>query len=244
MDVASRYKVSIPIGAYSIKNRQGILTSKTIARVLKKKYNDPKCPLIWPKTFLTDRGPEFRRDCEKLIREHNVKIQKAKSKHTMGIVERYNRTLIERLFRSQDTSDLLNLSKRSRVWVKNLPIIVKNLNNSITHLLGISPAGAIKIERVIARPSKSRNGSMGYDEKILSNDTLVRYLLLNNDLEGGKRCAGDINWSFQIYHIYEFLMQKTPFLGVYARFRYSQMIWSLNSTLTRWYVSQPKTGGI
>ena len=49
------------------------------------------------------------------------------------------------------------------------------------------------MERVIARPSKSRNGPMGYDEKTLSNDTLIRYLLLNNDLEGGRRRAGDLN---------------------------------------------------
>ena len=31
VDVASRYKASIPISAYSIKDREGILTSKTIA---------------------------------------------------------------------------------------------------------------------------------------------------------------------------------------------------------------------
>src|ERR1700741_2715433 len=30
VDIASRYKVSVPIGAYSVRDRQGILTSKTI----------------------------------------------------------------------------------------------------------------------------------------------------------------------------------------------------------------------
>jgi hypothetical protein len=208
VDVASRYKVSIPIGAYSVKDKQGILTSKTIARALKEKYDDPECPLVWPETFLTDRGAEFRGDCEKLMREHGVKIQKAKSKRTMGIVERYNRTLIERLFRSQDASDQIDLTERSRVWVKNLPIIVEDLNNSITRLLGISPTEAIRMERVIAKSSKSRNGPTGYDEKTLSSDTQVRYLLLNNDLEGGRRRAGDLNWSPQIYHIRESLVQK------------------------------------
>src|SRR5438045_3182433 len=84
VNVASRYKASISIGAYSVKDRQGILTSKTIALVLEKVYNDPVCPLVWPKTFLTDKGSEFRSDCEKLMREHGVKIQKAKSKNTMG----------------------------------------------------------------------------------------------------------------------------------------------------------------
>src|ERR1043166_8906331 len=52
VDVASRYKVSIPIGAYSVKDRQGILTSKTIALALEKVYDDPECPLVWPETFL------------------------------------------------------------------------------------------------------------------------------------------------------------------------------------------------
>src|SRR5436305_11892186 len=123
VNVASRYKTSIPIGAYSIKDRLGILTSKTIALALEKVYDNPVCPLVWPKTFLTDKGPKFRSDCEKLMREHGVKIQKAKSKRTMGIVERFNRTLTEKLFHSQNASDLLTLHMegRLRVWVKNLP---------------------------------------------------------------------------------------------------------------------------
>ena len=36
VNVTSRYKVSIPIGATSVKNRQDILTFCTIARALKK----------------------------------------------------------------------------------------------------------------------------------------------------------------------------------------------------------------
>src|SRR5207237_6493333 len=91
-------KASVPISAYSVKDRQGILTSKTIVLALEKVYDDPVCPLVWPKTFLTDKSSEFRGDCERLMREHGVKIQKAKSKRTMGIVERFNRTLTEKLF--------------------------------------------------------------------------------------------------------------------------------------------------
>ena len=105
VDIASRYKVSIPIGATSVKDKQGILTSHTIARALEKVYDNPECPLTWPKLLITDKGSEFKGDCERLLREHGTKFQKAKSKHTVGIVERYNRTLQERLFRSQDASD-------------------------------------------------------------------------------------------------------------------------------------------
>jgi hypothetical protein len=68
-----------------------------------------------------DKGPEFRGDCEKLMREHGVEIQKVKNKNTMGIVEKFNDVLIKKLFRPQDASDLLTLhmNKISRVWVKN-----------------------------------------------------------------------------------------------------------------------------
>ncbi|GBB89735.1 hypothetical protein RclHR1_16510004 [Rhizophagus clarus] len=125
VNVTSRYKASIPIGAYSVKDREGILTSKTIAQALEKIYDDPKILLVWPKLLITDRGSEFRGDCEKLMREHGVKIQKAKSKPTMGIVERYNRTLRGKCGLSQDASDLLlPITERSRAWVKNLPLVV------------------------------------------------------------------------------------------------------------------------
>jgi hypothetical protein len=210
VDVASRYKVSVPIGARSVIDRQGILTSKTIARALEKTYNDSKCPLTWPETFLTDKGPEFRGDCEKLMKEHDVKIQKAESKNTMGIVERYNRTLIEKLFPSQDSSDLLTLhmNKISRVWVRNLHIVVEYINNSITCQLGISPAKAIKKDRVTAKPSYPRNGPIGFNEEKLSGDVFVRYLLYPSDLDGGRRRAGDLKWSPHIYHISQTMVQK------------------------------------
>ncbi|GBB86554.1 hypothetical protein RclHR1_12990003 [Rhizophagus clarus] len=208
VDMASRYKASIPIGAYSVKDRQGILTSATIARSFEKIYDDPECPLVWPKLLITDRGSEFKGDCEKLIKEHGVKIQKAKSKHTMGIVERHNRTLVEKLFPSQDASDLLTLDRRSRAWVKNLPMVVEDINNSITRQLGISPVDAIKEKEVFAKPSYLRDGPIGFDEEKLSSDVLVRYLLYPIDLEDGRRHAGDLNWSPHIYHIRESIMQK------------------------------------
>src|SRR6202008_1535777 len=87
VDVASRYKVSVPIGTYSVRDRQGILTSKTIAQALEKVYDDPKYPLVWPKLLITDKGSEFKGDYEILLEEHGIRFQKAKSKRTMGIVE-------------------------------------------------------------------------------------------------------------------------------------------------------------
>jgi len=200
VDVASRFKV-----AYPLTN----INSTIVANALKQIYNSRKCPLKWPKLFLTDQGPEFRKDCEKLMRENDVKIQKAISKRTMGIVERFNRTLAERLFRLQDASDLLlPLSERDRKWVKNLPIILKDINNSKTRLIGMSPAEAIKKKYVKAQASQSRDGPMGFDEERLTYNDSVRYLLQPGELESGRKRAGDLVWSPQIYHIKESLIQK------------------------------------
>src|SRR5271170_6815823 len=143
------------------------------------------------------------------MKEYNVKIQKANSKNSMSIVERFNRTLAEKLFRIQDAHELLLLlSKRSRAWVKNLPIIIKDLNNSIIRLLGISPNEAIKKKFVYAKASKPRYGPMGYDKVRLTYNNPVLYLLKPGELEGDRRRSIDINWSPQIYYIKESQVQK------------------------------------
>jgi len=216
-DVASRYEAIVPIGVAlkgpvkSIKNMQGILTSSTIAKCLEKIYDDPENPLIWPKVFLSDRGSEFKGECEKLLRKHGVRIQKAKSKKTMGIIERSNRTFQERFYSILDAYDLLDTSS-DIIELEDLAgvvdSIVEDLNNSVTRLLSMTPAEAIKKKSVFAKPSKPRKGPMGYDEERLSYDTSVIYLLDPSEFEGGRRRATDMNWSPKIYQIRESLIQK------------------------------------
>ena len=47
-----------------------------------------------------------------------------------------------------------------------------------------------------------------FDEEKLTHDASVIYLLEPGELEGGRRCATDMNWSSQIYQIRESLVQK------------------------------------
>ena len=72
----------------------------------------------------------------------------------------------------------------------------------------ITPAKAIKKKRVIAKPSKPRNRTIGYDEERLSYDNSVIYLLDSSEYEGGRRRATDMNWSSKIYQICKSLIQK------------------------------------
>ncbi|GBB96929.1 hypothetical protein RclHR1_28780003 [Rhizophagus clarus] len=129
----------------------------------------------------------------------------------MGIIERSNRTFQEQFYNIFDAYDLLDTSS-DIIELEDLVIIVDSIvedfNNSVTRLLGMSPAEAIKKKNVFAMPSKPRKGPMGYDEKRLSYGDSVIYLLNLSEYEGGRRRATDMNWSSKIYNIRESLIQK------------------------------------
>ncbi|CAB5393504.1 unnamed protein product [Rhizophagus irregularis] len=137
----------------------------------------------------------------------------------MGIVERYNRIFTEIFYRILNGKDLLitfpldSIQYESlETLIKDLPnvvaTIVEDINNSITCHLGISPAEAIKRKNIISKPSYPRDGPVGFDEEKISGDVFVRYLLYPNDQKGGRRRAGDLNWSPHIYHICQSMVQK------------------------------------
>jgi hypothetical protein len=108
--------------------------------------------------------------------------------------------------------------------VENLPIIVNDENISVTRLLGISPAKAIKKKMVIAKPSNPRKGPMGFDEERLSYDNSVLYLLDLSEYEGGRRRATDMNWSSKIYQIIrESLIQKNQPCSPSKCYHYSML---------------------
>src|SRR5260363_220969 len=158
---------------------------------------------------MADPGSEFKSDCKELMEKHNVKIKIGMSHRSQDIVKRFNRTLAKKLFYLQDASDLLlPISKRSRAWIKNLYIIIDNLNNSVTRLTGMAPAKAIKMKQIISTSSKLRNGPMGFNESKLDYNTLVRYLLEPGELEMGPKRVTDYNWSPRIYFIRVALVQK------------------------------------
>ncbi|GBB85315.1 hypothetical protein RclHR1_11880008 [Rhizophagus clarus] len=100
-----------------------------------------------------------------------------------------------------NSSKVLKVHDHTRAWVKNLLLVVENINNSITHQIGISPVEAIEKEEVFAKSSYSHDGLIGFDEEKLSGDILVQYLLYPSDLKCGRCRAGDLNWSPHIYHI-------------------------------------------
>ena len=88
MDVASRYE-----GYYQLTNK----TSKEVEQAFQWIYENTL--LTYPKTLIIDNGKEFYGKTTKSMEKHHVIIQRGDpSQHpSQGIVERFNRTLADRL---------------------------------------------------------------------------------------------------------------------------------------------------
>ena len=97
VDVASRYK-----GSYQLTTKN----SKEVAQAFQWIYENTL--LTYRKTLIVDDGMEFYGDTTKLMEKHDVMIQCGDpSQHrSQGIVERFNRTLTDRLFSYQYHKEL------------------------------------------------------------------------------------------------------------------------------------------
>ena len=202
-DVATRYRKS-----YALTDK----SSMSLAKMFEKIYNDPKCPLTWPKVLIVDRGTEYLGECRDLLLRHGVKIQYANSKRGVAIAERDHQEFEKHAFRQQDAIDFhLPLSERCRSWVKELDTNDGINNNTVTRLIGMSPNKAVKRalkgKKIIAKPAVKHRRPVGYDEHPLAAHTEVRHLLEPGELEGGRRRATDCKWSPEVFTIKSYLIK-------------------------------------
>ena len=111
----------------------------------------------------------------KLLEKHEVTIRRMTTmyKHThTAFVEALNKMLAERLFKVQDTQELIDPDKVSSTWVKHLYGLVDELHNTETDMIGIKPSDAIKLDQV---PLVNRENYPEEDK--LPEDGLYHYLL-------------------------------------------------------------------
>ena len=206
VDVASRYKEAEP------------LASKESAEVAKAFSTIYKRVLRWPKLLQVDPGREFMGEVNKLMKSKNVKIRRGeKALHrSQAIVERFNRTLAEKLFGHQYAQEFLSAAAtsggsnaRSKEWVARLPRVITALNKEPTRLIGLkAPLEAIKLSEV--KQISSSKSTKSRPESLLPRGIKVRYLYQPGELEGGeRRRATDPIWSLDLYEIRQ-VMGKDP----------------------------------
>ncbi|MEW8688578.1 MAG: transposase family protein [Candidatus Thiodiazotropha sp.] len=97
VDVASRYKEAEPLTTKE---------AKEVAEALSRIYK--RGPLKWPKLPHVDPGREFMGSVSQVLAKHSVQIQRGRVDihRDQGIVERWNRTLVERLFGHQIAQEM------------------------------------------------------------------------------------------------------------------------------------------
>ena len=203
VDVASRYK-----GSYQLATK----FCKEVALAFQWMYENT--PLTYPKTPIVDDGKEFYGDTTKLMEKHDVIIQRGDpSQHrSQGIIERFNRTLADRLFSYQYHKEFEDPSKSNREWVSRLQNVVSALNNEKTRLIGMKPVDAIK--QTLVEQGFSQPTSKEYEEKLLDVGTKVRYLYEPGELEGyqykgeRRKRSTDPIWSVDVYKIKDRYVQK------------------------------------
>ena len=147
------------------------------------------------------------------MEKHDVIIQRGdpSQHHSQGIVERFNRTLADRLFTYQYHKEFEDPSKSNREWVSRLQNVISALNNEKTRLIVMKPVDAIKqtlVEQGFSQPAKE------YEEKLLNVGTKVRYLYESGELEGQiykgerRKRSTDPIWSVDVYRIKDRYVQK------------------------------------
>ena len=207
VDVASRYKEAEPLTTKE---------SAEVATAFSTIYKRSR--LKWPKLLQVDPGREFMGEVNKLMKSKNVQIRRGeKALHrSQAIVERFNRTLAEKLFGHQYAQEYLSAaasskssnarsSSRSKEWVARLPDVINSLNKESTRLTGKTPLEAIKLPEV-----KHLSSSKSRPESLLPRGIKVRYLYQPGELEGGeRRRATDPIWSLDLYEIRQ-VMGKDP----------------------------------
>lgn len=184
IDVASRYK-----DAYALKTKK----ASEVCEALKKIYS--RGPLTFPEIFQVDRGAEFKGCVLDLLAKHKTVIRRGTDHRHQCFVERFNRTLAERLFAYQYDKEMKE-STRNKEWVERLPHVIEALNNEVTRLIKMKPKSAIKRKK-IKQPEND-------DEEIeeIPPGAKVRYLYQPGEVENDeKKRATDPIWSLKTYDI-------------------------------------------
>lgn len=195
IDVASRYKEAEPIVS-----KESAVVAAAFSRIYRRGR------LHWPKLLQVDPGREFMGACTTTLEKWQVSVRRGRPDvhRDQALVERWNRTLAERLFGHQYAVELTAGSVgSSREWVARLSAVVAAQNNEVTRLTGEKPAVAIRKKVVRSLPSApaAAGRAVGMNEKKLSSGVGVRYLYAAGELEGGRRRATDPVWSLKVYRL-------------------------------------------
>ena len=128
IDVFSKYAWSIPM-----KNKTGLTTLDAFRKIVKESGRIPK--YIW-----VDKGKEFyNKDVKNWLKENDIIMYSTYSEHKSCVIERFNRTLKEVMWKRFT-------AENTRNWIDMLDKLMKEYNNRFHSTIGMSPVEAIQKE--------------------------------------------------------------------------------------------------
>ena len=158
IDIASRYKDAEPLSTKK---------SEEVSQAFEKIYSRT---LKFPQELIVDPGTEFKGQVTKLFEKHGTSIRRSEAGNhrAQAFVESANKIIGERIFSHQYAQEFWH-DNRSRVWVKELPSLLKTLNSTVTRLIGKKPIEAYK-EKNVKQKIKNYSRPIGFEEKRIENE--------------------------------------------------------------------------
>lgn len=179
MDVKSRYCWAIPM-----KNKD----SKSVLDGFNAIF---KLTKVTPKNIWVDQGKEFyNKQFENMCKKNNITLYSTYGDHKAALIERFNRTLKTRLYKSFTANN-------NYEWINILNKLMKKYNNTKHRTLGISPKEAYEDPNQIV--DNIRIGKKG-KAKFKVGD-LVRISVTKGIFAKGYKP----NWSIELFKVNEVL---------------------------------------
>ena len=175
--------------AYPLKNKSGMIVYETLKKVFSK-----KCP----KKIHTDEGKEFfNKHVKDLMKEKGIKLYYTNSENKASIVERFNRTLKEKLWRY-----FTHIGNMKYIIV--IDKILKAYNNTYNRSIKMTPNNVSKSnsEKVYISLYDLKNDEEVYDGKLRKGDH-VRLSKYKSVFEKGYKP----NWTKEVFVIDKILFK-------------------------------------
>ena len=165
-----------------------------------------------PNLIYSDDGNEFKGECKKYIQSLGIKIFIAQTKVKAAVVERFNRTLKEKMYRYFDSPRPIKTNLDKKKYIDILPKLITSYNNSYHRSIKCTPNEVTKknedqIYQNLYGYDKSADGSNTLENIKFKHGTYVRIVKEKTIFEKGYTSG----WSKKIY-IVDKIYPNTPIL--------------------------------
>lgn len=182
IDILSRYAFALPI-----KDKSG----STVASAFKLLFDEQ---FIVPSKLWTDRGTEFlNSDMNELLRQYSIEIYHTYSENKSPIVERFNRTLKEMMWKYFTANSTYR-------WIDILPELIHTYNTRKHSTIKMSPAEAVENEEILLERQKERVKSI-MSKKVKPKFKVGDHVRISR-VKGVFEKGYHPNWSREVYRVH------------------------------------------